>query len=181
MLEIEIRPEAPSDFLEIDDLVELAFESPVEAKLVRLIRASPHYVPALALVAESEGGLVGHIMLSYVELDSERERRRVLTLSPVSVLPKEQGKGVGSALIRRALDLADRAGEPMVCLEGSPAFYGKLGFTDARLADVYFDLPEWAPEEAGQIYKLKSYDPGVRGKVVYPPAFAAVEEMRGTT
>jgi putative acetyltransferase len=34
-------------------------------------------------------------------------------------------------------------------------------------------LPDWAPPEAAQIYRLRNYDPAIRGQVVYPPAFDA--------
>jgi len=47
------------------------------------------------------------------------------------VLPSRQREGTGTALIKRGLGvLADR-GAPMVFLEGSPDYYGRLGFTPA--------------------------------------------------
>ena len=63
-------------------------------------------------------------------------------------------------------------------LEGSRAYYARFGFRDARTLGVTIDLPDWAPRDAGQAYPLSAYDPAVRGRLVYPPAFAAVSPPR---
>ena len=173
-----IREEEASDLPEILTVVERAFGSRAESELVRMIRESPNYVAGLSLVSEEKGQIIGHIMLSYVDLDDGATSRRILTLSPVSVIPSAQRKGVGSALIGTALELADDRGEPLVCLEGAPEFYGRLGFQDSRDAGIYFDLPEWAPRNAGQIYKLRNYNPAIKGKVNYPQAFGSAEALR---
>ena len=178
---VRIHPENPEEFADVGDVVRLAFGGPVEAELVRMIRASPNYVPELSLVAEEDGRIVGHVMLSYTELRDGSKTHRVLTLSPVAVAPTAQRRGIGSALIKRALRLADERGEPLVSLEGDPRYYGRLGFTDSRESGVHFDLPEWAPRNAGQIFKLSDYGPSIKGKVVYPAAFAAAEELRSET
>lgn len=179
--EVAMHPEDPSEFPAIREVVEQAFGSPVEAELVEMIRESPNYVPELSLVAEEHGRIVGHLMLSYTDLVDGSRTHRVLTLSPIAVVPSAQGKGIGAGLIERALQLADREGQPLVCLEGDPKYYGKSGFTDARESGIEFDLPDWAPRNAGQIYKLRNYDSSVKGKVIYPPAFAAAEELRSRT
>jgi len=57
-----VRPETPSDFEAIDELLTSAFGGADESQLVRLIRASDNYVPDLALVAEENGQVIGHIM-----------------------------------------------------------------------------------------------------------------------
>jgi predicted N-acetyltransferase YhbS len=48
---VHIRAEEPTDFEEIDDVLRAAFGQSDEVELVREIRASPHYVAELALVA----------------------------------------------------------------------------------------------------------------------------------
>ncbi|MGW5237611.1 hypothetical protein ACWEOW_01620 [Monashia sp. NPDC004114] len=59
-------------------------------------------------------------------------------------------------------------------LEGSPRYYGRLGFTFAPAHGITIDLPGWAPREAAQVYRLSRYDPEFRGRVEYPPAIAAL-------
>jgi putative acetyltransferase len=52
----------------------------------------------------------------------------VRVLSPLAVTPERQGHGIGSALVRRGLEvLADR-GVPLVFLEGDPGYYSRFSF-----------------------------------------------------
>jgi putative acetyltransferase len=81
---------------------------------------------------------------------------------------------VGTALIEHALAAADRAGEPLVVLEGSPDYYGARGFEFAGDHGLSLPLPDWAPRAAAQVALLSTYDPDdvtLRGRVVYPPSF----------
>jgi len=69
---------------------------------------------------------------------------------------------------------AERLGEPLVVLEGSPRYYGRLGFRYAPALGITMDLPERAFREAAQVFLLPAHDPGVRGHVEYPPAIAEI-------
>jgi putative acetyltransferase len=188
--DIEIRPERPSDHEAIRDVVAAAFGSPAEARLVELIRASPEYVPEMALVAvsgaEAAGArdgasVVGHVMISAAVLRSGpgsagADDRRIVMLSPLAVRPDRHGQGIGGALVRAAVSIADERGEPFVVLEGAPAYYGRFGFVPASSHGIRLPLPDWAPTEAAQILVLRADDPTLRGEVVYPAAFDTVTE-----
>ena len=168
-----IRQETSADHEAVREVVRTAFGSAVEAQLVDDIRASEHFIPELSLVADKDGAVVGHVMISYVWLDTELGRKRVPSLSPLAVAPDVQRSGIGSALVRAATTAAAERGEPLVVLEGSPQYYGRLGFEDSRTYGIEIDLPSWAPAEAGQIMRLNNYEESLRGRVVYPPAFDA--------
>lgn len=56
-------------------------------------------------------------------------------------------------------------------LEGSPRFYGRLGFEHSLLYGIEIALPSWALPEAAQVLRLSKYAPCIRGRVKYPPAF----------
>ena len=168
---ISIRPEQEADYAAVATVVEAAFGRPNEARLVELLRASEDYVPDLALVAEDERAVVGHIMLSYVGLSGVQEWR-VLSLAPVSVVPERQGEGIGGALIRAGLEAADARGEPLVVLLGHPAYYPRFGFERASLYGIEAPSPE-IPDAAFMVRRLAAYDARYRGRVVYPPAFEA--------
>jgi putative acetyltransferase len=90
------------------------------------------------------------------------------------VQPAVQRRGVGSALVPAGLAAADALGERLVVLEGSPAYYPRFGFRDCRTLGIQIDLPDWAPRDAGRAYPLSAYDDALRGRLRYPPAFAAV-------
>jgi putative acetyltransferase len=177
MEELVIRPERPEDHDAIAQVVEAAFRSPVEARLVEAIRASPYHLPELSLVAELHGEIVGHVMVSHTPIRGDDGVERLIAmLSPLAVTPDVHRGGIGSALVRAVTSLADAQGEPMVILEGSPAYYGRFGFEHALPHGIRIDLPSWAPPEAAQVLRLSSYDPSIRGLVVYPPAFDSVSE-----
>ena len=110
-------------------------------------------------------------MLSHLLLDDGPDAHRVVTLSPVSVRPDHQNQGVGSALIEAGITGAADLDEPLIVLEGSPAYYPRFGFRPAGPFGVVIHLPSWAPPEAAMVHPLSRYRPEIRGIVRYPPAF----------
>ncbi len=171
MTDVTIRPERSGDFVAIRRLVVAAFESEAEGDLVENIRASDNYISELSLVAERAGEVVGHVMVSRIQLVDGDRRREAHSLAPVAVAPKAQGQGIGGALIRAVIGLADDMGLPLVVLEGSPRYYQRFGFEHSVEHGIHFDLPEWAPPEAAQVVRLTNYDTSIKGRVAYPPAF----------
>ncbi len=176
MEDLTIEPESPEDHAAIAALVRRAFENqPTVADMVAAIRRSRRYRPGLAFVAHSGGEPVGFVMLSGTDLVGQNgDRREVLTLTPLAVVPDHQHRGIGGELVRIALHAAQRLGEPLVVLEGSPGYYGRLGFRFAGDHGITIDLPKWAPPEAAQVFLLRAYDPAVQGHVEYPAAIADV-------
>ena len=172
---VAVRPEQPGDFGAIAAVVADAFapkHGPEVAALVDRIRSSEHYVPELALLAEDDSGVTGHVMLSWVGLESEA-RDRILCLSPMSVRTDRQRRGVGSLLVEAVLGLAEARGEPAVMLEGVPAYYPRFGFERARA--LGFEPPrEGIPDEAFMVRRLSGYEPALAGRIVYPPAFDGI-------
>jgi putative acetyltransferase len=173
---VTIRVERPDDYTSIAEVVAAAFGSQAEAQLVEAIRASPGFVPELSLVAEMNERIVGHVMVSYTALHDGDTVHRISHLAPLAVAPDHQGLGIGSALVREVTALADARGEPLVALEGSPLFYGRLGFEYSVPHGIHITLPSWAPPEASQILRLRNYKPSIAGRVVYPPAFDIVSD-----
>ena len=104
---IAIRPEAAGDHDDIRQVVAAAFGSPVEAELVDRIRASSEYIAEMALVAEVDGDIVGHVMVSNTALRGDESDRQICMLSPLAVRPDRQKVGIGCALVKAALAVAD--------------------------------------------------------------------------
>jgi putative acetyltransferase len=132
-----------------------------EEKALRIVR---EVEPEISLVCEEDGAIVGHTMLSRMRMGEHRPYQ----LSPLSVAPSHQGRGIGAALVREVLRLADEAGEPVVLLLGHPSYYPRFGFEPATPLGII------APGEFGDAWmaaKLTAYDPSYRGQVVFPPAF----------
>jgi putative acetyltransferase len=163
---VRIRAEAEADSEAIRKVNELAFGDTETAELVDAIRASDRFVPELSLVAESQGQALGHVMLSYVDI--EPGSHRVLQVGPLAVLPSHQRRGIGSALMAEAVRLADERGEPLLLLEGNPAYYERFGFSRADTRGI--ETPEGAHgPQYFMMRPLEAYDPALRGQAVYPP------------
>jgi putative acetyltransferase len=167
---VRIRAEAPTDLPAIREVNEQAFGRKLEADLVDAIRASDRFVPELSLVAEDGHELVGSVLLSYVDL--EPGAHQILQLGPLAVMPPHQRRGVGTALMTEALRLAEERAEPMVMIEGSPAYYGRFGFR--RSQELGIEPPPRVEAKSFMVCTLRAYDPALRGRAVYSEAFQAV-------
>jgi putative acetyltransferase len=162
---VNVRAERDEDHAAIAEVVEAAFGSPDEARLVESFRASAGYLPELALVAEDGGEVIGHVMFTLTELV---DGTSILMLSPLAVRPDRQRKGVGAALVRKGLRVSSERTEPLVIVEGNPAYYSRFGFVAA--SELGLERPyESIPEAAFQAVRLPAYTELARGKVVYPP------------
>jgi len=163
-----IRLERHEDHAEISRVIEAAFGDPDVARFAEQIRASPGYVPELAFVTEEKSEIVAHTMLSYVWL--EGPDIDVLILTPMSVRPDRQRRGVGEALVEAALAAADARGEPLVLCEGIPDYYPRFGFRSATELGLERPDPR-IPDAAWMVRPLLAYVPALVGRVVYPSFF----------
>jgi putative acetyltransferase len=164
-----LRPEEPADHPAVRELHRVAFgdHGEVVAGLVDDLRTDDR---AVSLVAEDEGAVVGHVLLVPGLLDAPRRLVPVYTLSPLAVLPQRQRKGIGSALVRAALQEMTERGVPLVFLEGDPAYYRRLGFVAG--AGLGFRRPSLRiPPAAFQAFLLPAYEPWMTGTHVYAEAF----------
>ena len=175
MGDVVIRAETAGDVGAIATIVADAFGKQAEATLVERIRASDRYRPDYALVAELDDAVVGHVMVSDVDLVDGDTRRRILSLVAARRRARPPDRGIGSALVRDVAARVDADGHPLIVLEGSPVYYARFGFEDARNHGIRIHLPDWAPAEAGQVLRLAAHDPAITGAVVYPPAFEGLE------
>lgn len=156
--------------MEVASLNDAAFGSENEARLIALIRESDLYVPELSLVAVDDGSVVGYIMFSYVMLVTGAGKRPILDLAPLAVHPEHQNRGVGTALTTYGLRLIEDRGEPLVLVEGHPAYYPRFGFERASLHGIAPPSPR-IPNDAFMVKLLSGYDDDLRGRVEYPEAF----------
>lgn len=133
---IELRPENPNDWWEVEALYDLCFAPGREALSSYRLRDDIAPLPGLSRVArDGDDILAGAIRFWPVRVAGAP----VLLLGPVAVHPTRQGEGLGGALIRDALDAAAVSGWHRVMLVGDAPYYGRFGFH--RLGGVIMPPP----------------------------------------
>lgn len=153
-----IRDATPADRDAIVALTDAAFKR--EPNAMKIIREA---VPEVSIVWEEDGEIRGHTQLNRMNGDLHP-----FQLSPVSVAPGHQRRGIGGELVRAALQRADELGEPFVVLLGHPEYYPRFGFEPATPLGVL------APRDFGAAWmlaKLSAYDASLTGRVEFPPPF----------
>lgn len=152
-----VREARRADDDAINELVAAAFNGgDAELEIVRAIRTLGIALAGLELVAEVDGDVIGHVLLSRGDLGG----RSVPALAPLSVRPNRQRSGVGSQLMAEVLSLADAQAWPLVALLGHPSYYPRFGFEAGRGLGVVY-APVDSP--AFMVRCLSAYDPSWRG------------------
>lgn len=171
-----VRAQADGDKDGVRRVVTEAFGEQGEkvADLAEALTASPNHRGGF--VAEEDGQVVGHVQLSRSWVDAPSRLVEVLVLSPLSVLPGEQRKGIGKLLVARAIEEAGNAGAPMLFLEGSPVYYSRLGFEPGGRHG--FTPPSVRiPDAAFQVVLLPAHESWMTGALVYNEVFWAYDSV----
>ncbi len=163
-----IREQRADDAAAVREVVAAAFGRDWVADLEVALARRPR---GAAYVAESStGSLVGHVRLTWGWLDALDRLVEILVLSPLSVAPDWQRRGVGRALVARAIEAAEEMAAPLLVLEGDPAYYSRCGFVPAASLGITAPSPR-VPEPGMQLVALPGHEPWMRGAVVYPDTF----------
>jgi predicted N-acetyltransferase YhbS len=174
-MNITIRQETPADHPQVFELIKEAFQhephsDQQEHYLVERLRKSEAFVPELSLVAEEQGQLIGHILLTKIKVINQKKEHESLALAPVSVAPAYQKLGIGGILIRQAHENARQLGFSSVILLGHADYYPRFGYQKA--SNFGISLPFDVPEENCMAIELKENGlAGINGVVEYPQAF----------
>ncbi|MDL2225634.1 N-acetyltransferase [Eubacteriales bacterium OttesenSCG-928-M02] len=147
-----IREERKEEFPAIYRLVQEAFSTARvsdgdEQDFVDALRESGNYIPDLALVAEEDEKLIGHIMFTRIPIETPGEDPIFigLLLAPLCVALEYRDKGVGKALVEEGFSRAQRMGYTAVFLAGDPGYYGRFGFQKSTAFGIACD--GYVPEE----------------------------------
>ena len=123
-ISLTILPEAQGDASAIERLHERTFGPGRYAKTAYRLREQVEHDLDLSFTARIGTLLVGSVRLSPVRIGEAR----ALLLGPLTVEPPFRERGVGQALIARALEQARSKGHQLVILVGDEPYYGKCGF-----------------------------------------------------
>ena len=123
-LALTILPEAKEDADAIARLHERTFGPGRYAKTAYRLREQASHSPDLSFTARIGSLLIGSVWMSPIRIGETK----ALLLGPLTVEPAFRERGVGQALIERALNQARHNGHKLVILVGDEPYYGKTGF-----------------------------------------------------
>ena len=123
-ISLTILPETQDDAAAIERLHERTFGPGRYAKTAYRLREQAAHRLDLSFTARIGTLLVGSVRLSPVRIGETK----ALLLGPLTVEPAFRERGVGQALIARALKEASAKGHRLVILVGDEPYYGKCGF-----------------------------------------------------
>lgn len=123
-LSFSLRPELPEDLAAVDALHAEAFGPGRFARTAFRLREGVPHDPRLSFSALIDGTLVGSVWLTPMRIGNTP----ALLLGPLTVSPLVKHKGIGRALMKRAMEEATAAGHALVLLVGDEPYYGPFGF-----------------------------------------------------
>ncbi|WP_052339696.1 GNAT family N-acetyltransferase [Gorillibacterium massiliense] len=129
--EVIIRSEKVRDYAGIAAVHTEAFQNKSftgEAVLVDMLRRRRRFDPELSIVAEKDGEIVAHCLLTPCTVWVEGEEVPTVFFAPVGVRPDHQGKGMGGRIIEEGIQRARKKGNALVFLLGHSRYYPRFGF-----------------------------------------------------
>lgn len=169
---MRISAETPDDIDAIFALTQQAFQDhphsqQTEGYIIDALRAGGALT--LSLVAREDGRVVGHIAFSPVSVSDGAADW--YALGPVAVLPAEQGRGIGKALIEAGLAALKAQGATGCVVVGEPAYYTRFGF--ARMPALTY------PGVPPQYFMAQVFTRPAAGEVTHHAGFSATGLARG--
>lgn len=156
-----IRPSQPGDETAIAVVQTEAFGRPYEARLALSLIEAPDRT--ISLVAECDGRIVGHILLSAIHAPVP-----AAAIAPLAVLPEYREMQVGTSLVRAGISEAAQAGFEALFVLGDNLYYERFGFS-SRLADP-FEV-DWQGRNFMALELVEGCLLGKSGRLAYPEAF----------
>ncbi len=178
-MESIIRLEQPSDYRAVENLIRESFWNVYrpgcsEHYVMHVLRDDPAFLPALDLVMEKDGELIGQNMFMKTVIQADDGRTvPVLTMGPICIAPALKRQGWGKKLLDASLEKAAGMGFGAVLFEGNIGFYGHSGFDYARRFGIrYHDLPEGADDSFFLCRELiPGYLSGITGVYQTPQSY----------
>ncbi len=151
---MKIRASVETDNQAIRKIHQNAFgqsEGETVSQLAIDLLADKTALPILSLVAEQDNEIIGNIIFSSVQIEGS-EGHSAYILAPLAVTKIQQGKGTGTQLIRKGLELLKKRGAEIVLVYGDPNYYQRTGFKAGHNLNPPHKLTY--PEEAWMALEL---------------------------
>jgi predicted N-acetyltransferase YhbS len=167
-LSYTILPETPDDALAIERLHERTFGPGRYARTAYRIREQVPHRFELSFTARIGTLLVGSVRLTPVRIGETP----ALLLGPLTIEPPFRERGIGLALMQRAIEEAKAKGHKLVVLVGDEPYYARAGFRRIPKGQVTMQ----GPVDPARLLVAELIDgafAGVTGEIRPDWAFAA--------
>ena len=131
---VTIREEKFADATAREALLDQAYGAARFAKTSERLREGRLPADGLSLVATERGQIVGTVRLWNVTAGPGQP---AVLLGPLAVGAAHRNRGIGSALMRRAIARARLAGHGAILLVGDAPYYGRFGFSAAATGELW--------------------------------------------
>ena len=135
---ISIRHERASDIEAREALLDEAFGDARYRKASERLREDRLPAEGLSFIAADGRRVVGTARLWNIGCGNGA---RALLLGPVAVAADCRGRGIGAALVRRALREARRLGYAAIALVGDAPYYSRFGFSTEKTGALWMPGP----------------------------------------
>jgi predicted N-acetyltransferase YhbS len=135
---VTIRMEKTSDVAAREALLDGAYGQSRFAKTSERLREGRRPAETLSFVAVENGRLIGTVRLWRA---SAGPGRPALLLGPLAVHADCRKRGIGAALVRRAIREAQRHGHHVVLLVGDAPYYNRFGFNADKTGALWMPGP----------------------------------------
>ena len=129
--------ERPEHARAVEVLVDRAFGPGRFAKSSERLREGNRKLDDCSFVALHEGRVIGSVRLWPVSVGG----KAVAFLGPLAVDATERSHGLGQALVEAACEAAAKAGWRAVLLVGDAPYFGRIGFSAARVSKAIMPGP----------------------------------------
>ena len=161
---LTIRSSQPADRKSVLNVESRAYGRKAEANLVDQLLPAPEYT--ISIVAECDGKIIGHILLTEIEAPL-----KALALAPLAVIPEYREMHVGTELVRAGIEAAASAGYEAIFVLGDVLYYERFGFS-GKLADPF--RIKWQGKQFMALELSVGCLKGKKGRLVYPSAFSVL-------
>jgi predicted N-acetyltransferase YhbS len=158
---IQIRHERLSDIDAREVLLDDSFGETRYRKSSERLREDRLPAEGLSFIASEGRRVIGTARLWSVSVGNGTQ---ALLLGPVAVAEDCRSRGLGGAMVRRAIQAARKLGYGAIVLVGDPAYYNRFGFSGEKTGALWMPGPFERHRLLGRELKAGALD-GARGMI----------------
>ncbi|MEM6381765.1 MAG: N-acetyltransferase [Pseudomonadota bacterium] len=130
-------PFDPTNAPDVDRLHASVFGPGRFARTAFRLREQAEPIASFCFTAMDRDNLIGAVTVSRIRVGADRG----VLLGPLAVVPSQRERGVGRALLAKAVERAFLSGEPFVLLVGDKPYYEPFGFTPCAADQIVMPGP----------------------------------------